>query len=34
MKLSTLPRPAIVAFLEHLEVERNLSRLTIRNYRH
>lgn len=34
MKLSTLPRPAVVAFLEHLEVERNLSRLTIRNYRH
>lgn len=32
MALSTLPLPAITAFLEHLEVERNLSRLTIRNY--
>lgn len=26
--------PQIVGFLEHLEVERNVSRLTIRNYRH
>jgi site-specific recombinase XerD len=34
MKLSTLPRPALIIFLEHLEVERNVSRLTIRNYRH
>lgn len=34
MKLSTLLRPAIIIFLEHLEVERNVSRLTIRNYRH
>lgn len=31
---STLPQPAMVNFLEHLEVERNLSPLTIRNYRH
>lgn len=34
MKLSTLLRPAIIIFLEHLEVERNVSRLTIRNYQH
>jgi len=34
MSLSTLPQPALVDFLEHLEVERNVSRLTIRNYRH
>ena len=34
MKLSTLPKPALVTFMEHLEVERNVSRLTIRNYRH
>lgn len=34
MKLNTDARIAIVSFLEHLEVERNLSRLTIRNYRH
>lgn len=34
MALSTLPLPAITAFLEHVEVERNLSRLTIRNYGH
>ncbi len=32
MALSTLPLPTITAFLEHLEVERNLSLLTIRNY--
>ncbi len=30
----TLPRPALAQFLEHLEVERNVSRLTIRNYTH
>lgn len=34
MALSTLPQPALIDFLEHLEVERNVSRLTIRNYRH
>jgi site-specific recombinase XerD len=34
MKLSTLPQPALVIFLEHLEVERNVSHLTIRNYSH
>lgn len=33
MKLSTLPQPALITFMEHLEVERNVSRLTIRNYR-
>lgn len=33
MKLTTLPRQAVDTFLEHLEVERNLSKLTIRNYR-
>jgi len=33
MAVSTLPHLALVAFLEHLEVERNVSRLTIRNYR-
>lgn len=32
MKLTTLAQPALIAFLEHLEVERNVSRLTIRNY--
>ena len=30
--LSTNPRAAFTGFMEHLEVERNLSRLTIRNY--
>lgn len=30
----TNPDQAITTFLEHLEVERNLSRLTIRNYTH
>jgi site-specific recombinase XerD len=34
MSTSTLPQPAMINFLEHLEVERNLSPLTIRNYRH
>jgi site-specific recombinase XerD len=34
MALTTLPQPAILTFLEHLEVERNVSRLTIRNYSH
>ncbi|MBD3250254.1 MAG: tyrosine-type recombinase/integrase [Candidatus Pacebacteria bacterium] len=34
MATSTLPRPAMINFLEHLEVERNLSPLTIRNYSH
>ncbi len=30
----TSPTPATIDFLEHLEVERNLSPLTIRNYKH
>ncbi len=34
MSTSTLLQPAMMNFLEHLEVERNLSPLTIRNYRH
>ncbi len=34
MALSSLPRPSMIDFLEHLEVERNLSKLTIRNYGH
>lgn len=34
MSTSTLPQEAMVNFLEHLEVERNLSQLTIRNYGH
>lgn len=34
MPLTTLPQPALIAFLEHLEVERNVSKLTIRNYSH
>lgn len=37
MKANTILTPLheqIVKFLEHLEVERNVSRLTIRNYRH
>ena len=33
-RLSTDPDQALSAFLESLEVEKNLSRLTIRNYRH
>lgn len=32
--VSTDPTTALTLFLEHLEVERNVSRLTIRNYRH
>ena len=34
MAFSTKPGQALEDFLEHLEVERNVSRLTIRNYRH
>jgi site-specific recombinase XerD len=34
MPLSSLPSPALITFLEHLEVERNVSQLTIRNYSH
>ncbi|MBU0578671.1 tyrosine-type recombinase/integrase [Patescibacteria group bacterium] len=34
MSTSTLPYESIINFLEHLEVERNLSPLTIRNYGH
>ena len=34
MSTSTLPRESAINFLEHLEVERNLSPLTVRNYGH
>ncbi len=34
MALTTNPTQALIAFLEHLEVERNVSQLTIRNYAH
>lgn len=34
MSSKTLPQPAFIKFLEHLEVERNVSQLTIRNYSH
>lgn len=34
MAISTEPTVALVNFLEHLEVERNVSKLTIRNYGH
>lgn len=34
MPLPTQATPAMITFLEHLEVERNLSQLTIRNYGH
>lgn len=34
MAISTLPQAAMIDFLEALEVERNVSRLTIRNYGH
>ncbi len=34
MAISTLPAVAMIDFLEAIEVERNLSRLTIRNYGH
>ena len=33
-RLSTDPQQALLAFLESLEVEKNLSQLTIRNYQH
>lgn len=34
MATSTIATSALLNFLEHLEVERNVSRLTIRNYSH
>lgn len=34
MALNTQPANALISFLEHLEVERNVSQLTIRNYSH
>lgn len=34
MAISTKPNLALIDFLEHLEVERNLSQLTLRNYGH
>lgn len=34
MSQTTLPQQSLVDFLEHMEVERNVSRLTIRNYSH
>ncbi|MGD9129032.1 MAG: tyrosine-type recombinase/integrase [Candidatus Woesebacteria bacterium] len=34
MAISTLPQSAFINFLEYLEVERNVSKLTIRNYSH
>jgi site-specific recombinase XerD len=34
MSISTNPQKALIDFLEHLEVERNVSQLTIRNYGH
>jgi len=34
MPLPSIPRLLVIEFLEHLEVERNLSRLTIRDYAH
>lgn len=34
MSLPTLPHLLAIEFLEHLEVERNLSKLTIRDYAH
>ncbi len=34
MSTSSDPRIALINFLEHLEVERNVSQLTIRNYSH
>jgi site-specific recombinase XerD len=34
MAIPTQPQAALITFLEHLEVERNVSRLTIRNYGH
>lgn len=34
MSTSTKPEVALINFLEHMEVERNVSQLTIRNYAH
>jgi site-specific recombinase XerD len=34
MSPTTLPQQSLLQFLEHLEVERNVSRLTLRNYSH
>jgi site-specific recombinase XerD len=34
MPLPTLPRLLVIEFLEHLEIERNVSKLTIRDYSH
>lgn len=34
MSQTTLPQQALLDFLEHMEVERNVSRLTLRNYSH
>ncbi len=34
MSVSTQPHLAFISYLEHLEVERNVSRLTVRNYSH
>lgn len=34
MSLPTLPRLLSIEFLEHLEIERNVSKLTIRDYAH
>lgn len=34
MSQSTLPQQALLNFIEHMEVERNVSRLTLRNYSH
>ena len=34
MSLNTNPKNALLIFVEHLEVERNVSKLTIRNYSH
>ncbi len=34
MPISSQSQPAFLTFLEHLEVERNVSQLTIRNYSH
>lgn len=34
MPIATALEPAFLTFVEHLEIERNVSRLTIRNYSH
>ncbi len=34
LDLPTLPRPIMASFLESIEIERNVSRLTVRNYSH